>query len=179
MASTRPIIPIVAFCLAFSGCLPSDSRSDALRKHLEPQRKLIPVILDQLQHATDVDLVSLKPVENYSPTTNKSEDDFHSWKILGIVRSIKNDDRDKVISSLKSELAKGGGPAADCFDPRHGLVIHLHDSTEVDLVICFHCKQMWFFDESGSWQKPAIGITRELESVLNDILKRNQVRIHE
>jgi hypothetical protein len=124
-------------------------------------------VLDSNQKLT---LYSLDPDSMHTdPQELKKKPDFHGYLILGKT-SITDA---KTQSDLLAAFYDGIGSSsrkemAFCFEPRHGIRA-VGNNKSIDLVICFHCKQLEIYENQG---KRTIPVTDSPRPVFDRILSQ-------
>lgn len=124
---------------------------------------------EALGKAEAIELIFLVPDENFEPPTKEPDTEyFNWWKVVSRV-PLDESKRQEIANGLTSDLdanwKKGG---AECFDPRHALRVTTPDGP-FDIVICFHCKQLWCFDKDGKRLESQAGISKDLQPVLDQL----------
>ena len=125
-----------------------------------------------LKDAKAIELVFLVPDENYGPPNKEPGAEYLDWwKVTGRV-PLDETKLQEIAGRLSSDLeANWRDGLADCFEPRHGLRV-ITDEGSFDLVLCFHCTQIWCFDESGTRLQSQAGISRDLQPILDALKTR-------
>ena len=96
--------------------------------------KFPPTTLTSLNQAESFELLSLNPAH----LTEKPENDFHGWEVLGSTKVEDTKDRTKLIAALRKGVNENDGTVAGCFNPRHGIRV-TSGGTTTEIVICFEC----------------------------------------
>jgi hypothetical protein len=99
----------------------------------EPSGKLPGPASALLDEAEAIEILSIDPKGRPS----RPEDDFHGWKVLGRTTLRDPGTRTRVVAASRRGVEEAG-PAAGCFEPRHGLRA-TKGARSADLVICFAC----------------------------------------
>jgi len=162
---------IVATALAVFGCSEGNSRNELAKAFRKKQLDLIAVVLEKLTQTEQIDLVVLDGGQIIKTFSTKDGDRFHGWKVQRAGRRLDKDESQAFIEVLKRELPSRRGSRADCFEPGFAVEIGLKNGKSVDLVFCFGCGGMLFFDESGIEQEPWLPVIDELQAVFEDIAK--------
>jgi hypothetical protein len=82
--------------------------------------------------------------------------------------------RHELVAALQKAISESDGSVAACFEPRHG--IHATSGVNsVDLVICFHCRQIEVY--LGSTQTAYVPTTDAAERVFDRFLEEAGVRL--
>jgi hypothetical protein len=109
-----------------------------------------------------------------NPNGAQSEvETFHGYGVLG--RATIRDSGDiKALSTAFFDGRAEGGAAFLCFDPRHGIHVRFDDK-DLDLVICFECKQgyLYFGDVDELW----CGISNTPRPSFDEIFKKAGLQI--
>jgi len=93
-----------------------------------------------LEHSTEFELYSLNG-EPEEGTSAIPQDRFALWPTYGKVAITDQNQKTALINALYASVDAYYGHAAMCFMPHHG--IHASDGKhQVDLVICFSCRQI-------------------------------------
>jgi hypothetical protein len=99
------------------------------------ERSSIPKVANEaLEKGTDFELFSLNPAH----LTEKPENHFHGWEVLGSTKIDDAKTRGQIVAALRKGVAESDGMVAACFNPRHGIRVQ-HGGKTIDLVICFEC----------------------------------------
>jgi hypothetical protein len=142
-----------------------EARREADRKEL---RDLWPEVFRILERSTSMDLIALNP----EGVVNEAES-FHGYGVLG--RATIHDAGD--IKALAAGFVRGrreGGDVVLCFEPRHGIRVR-HGEQDLDLVICFQCKQGYLYHRAfRKWLFVISGSPRE---TFDQIFKKSGLRI--
>lgn len=139
-------------------------------EQVQKQLALASEIVGYLRQANRVDVLSVSA--EYESATVVAEKDslrFHGHRILGRASDIDDFSRSKVVTGLINDLVAPARLGADCFDPAHGLEVHVGDRT-VGLLICFGCSWMEFHDADQKSPNPWLPISTKLQPLFDELL---------
>ncbi|HEX6903938.1 MAG TPA: hypothetical protein VF789_29775 [Thermoanaerobaculia bacterium] len=111
--------------------------SEAIAKDVPPYT-FPPGVAEDLRNARSLEvyLVGIRP--DYS---DKGES-FHNWPVFGSTRVTSSKAVESIVESLIRGVAYKEDEPFGCFFPRHGISASLKDGRRIDLVICYHCRNM-------------------------------------
>jgi hypothetical protein len=120
-----------------------------------------------LENATELELHSLEP--STEGKVAKEKKTFHGWEVLGKTTVKDAKTRKEMLHALQEK-----GNVAKCFDPRHGIRAK-HGDRSVDLVICFHCGQIYVFLDGKGDRVATLTVSDRSQPVLDRVLKAAKV----
>jgi hypothetical protein len=119
-----------------------------------------------------LELLSLDPKQLAAANvTDDARNLFHGWRVLGRTPVDDPNARRQVIDALNRSIQENKGLAAACFVPRHGLRASAGGRT-VDLVICFQCFQIRYYDGQA---QGGVLTTASSRALLNRLLRQANV----
>ena len=122
---------------------------------------------EALGNADSIELIFLYPHENYGPPKKEPDAEyFNWWQVVSrapLDESQRHEIADRLTADIDANWKKGG---SDCFEPRHALRVTTPDGP-LDIVLCFHCVTLWCFDKDGKRLESQIGISKDLQPVLD------------
>jgi hypothetical protein len=101
-----------------------------------------PIAWRALKYAERFEFLSLNPKELW----DQPNAGFHGFQELGRQEITESQVRKNLADALYTAVNDYHGPAAGCFNPRHGIHL-LYGGQTVDLVICFECYQVQCYVE--------------------------------
>ena len=119
------------------------------------------------------EIVSLDPgvMKQYAQGDDVKAEFFYEWKVIGRAKLGDRAVVERLLTALDAGITEGERPMK-CFDPRHALRVTRGDSTR-DLVICFECRQVYFYEvswESGKQINTHL-TSRSPEPIFDEIFK--------
>ena len=111
--------------------------------------------------------------------TRKSQYDrpsMHGWPILGKTTLSKTASRNTIVSAFLQDVSPTG-PDTElprCFSPRHAIRVTYLNKT-LDLVICFECRQVKFYQDGQSDTFTLFEVGRSPEDLFDSVLREAKV----
>jgi len=165
---TDALDPAVAAELEALGYLSGDAESD-----LPEIGDALPVHARAILEAdTRLSLYALSP-ERPVPAGTRESELLHSWRILDDA-SVRDEERDEVLTLLYRGIALSDGSMARCFEPRHAIRA-MHRGHTVDLLICFECAQLqvWMNDA----RLTTVPVNADIEPAFSRAFREQGLRI--
>jgi hypothetical protein len=169
------VSPLILYttAIALSGCSAGLSTGNTPAREAaafrQEQLALVSEILDKLSTADQIDLIVLNGDQIRDSTPTKDSEQFHGWKIRQPGRRLSDGQRNEVVGLFRRELPSRRGNRASCFEPGFAVEALLRNGKTIDLVFCFGCGGMLYFDETGVEREPWLPIIDELGIVFRKI----------
>jgi hypothetical protein len=126
--------------------------SSETRAMLNGSEQFIFLSVNPIPRTLEVDLDAASNKDKEQAPTNAADRDsveyFHDHRVLGRTEIKDPKRKGELLAALYSGVEKYQGPAANCFDPRHGIVA-VAGTNRVELLICFDCYQGEEFSDVG------------------------------
>lgn len=125
-----------------------------------------------LKNAASIELVNLNGSENYGPPKRDPGKEYFNWWVVTNRRKLTADECKLMVERLGAEI--GGNHRkvwANCFEPEHALRVQTVDGGRFDIIICFHCRQLWCFDISGERIGTQTGISQDLLPFFDSLIQ--------
>ena len=122
-----------------------------------------------------IDAPGLQKNDGYLTEAQKGGEILYGYPVLGKVEVADPDQRRAIVAALK-DGAKGEGPTASCFQPRHVVRIE-REGGVLDVVICFQC---WNHQVRRADDGKALAggrMAKDAEPILNKLLADAKVPI--
>ena len=126
---------------------------------------------EALKSSESATLYSLKS----KPTKDAKEPNFHNYPILGEMRIENKETFGGLKKLLIAEAAPARREVTQCFEPRHGLILHNTDGTSIGLLICFECSQVKDWGLPDELSKALGSFNSVLRSELNKHLDAQEI----
>ncbi|MCX7421102.1 MAG: hypothetical protein NT013_16390 [Planctomycetia bacterium] len=170
MRLKRLLLLTIAATLGCNSKPPAEKQlPEWLVKEMPKMESLSKRATEALDNAEAIELIFLVPDENYGPPMKEPDAEyFNWWKVISRVpldESKRQEITNRLAADINANWKRGG---ADCFDPRHALRITTPDGP-FDVVLCFHCEQLWCFYKDGKRLESQAGISKDLQPVLDQL----------
>ena len=141
MKPNRIIITLI-FSLIVLGC-----KKDIAFKKPTPALDQFQGYKEFLSKAEKITLFSTKSESPEYATETSSTSQFHRYEILGTVEFADAASIKSIVSDLENNISRSSSETYTyCFNPRHGLRVHVGDSVK-DFQLCYECHHLYIFDD--------------------------------
>jgi len=134
-----------------------------------PEEGLPERIREILEKADRIQIYKIEVCQNDGTTlTQKKKGKFQGCKILRQANVTDAEQKEKLVTTIRSATESYLSLGAACFSPRHGIRAE-HDGKRVELLICFECMNFQGASSLGSF---AGGFSPAAEKVFEEFLNR-------
>jgi hypothetical protein len=129
------------------GCVDSPTQTKPPPGFYDKVRIPFPPDIRRVLDAPDsFTLFSIEGEDDIKPEV--TEQSFHGFNILGKTGIEDPQQRKSLVDALDEGISTVTHGPALCFAPRHGIRV-VQGDTQLDLVICFECAQIYVLNEKG------------------------------